>query len=73
MVTTGDRLGERGNIGVGDQEVQTIRYKISYKYILYNPGNMPIFYNYKLSIILKNGESLYCIPVTYSIYQLYFN
>ena len=25
--------------------VQTIRYKISYKYILYNTGIQPIFYN----------------------------
>ena len=34
--------GERGGAiqGVGDQEVQTIRYKISYKDILYNCGDI---------------------------------
>ena len=28
--------GRRGNTGVGDSEVQTIMYKISYKEIFYN-------------------------------------
>ena len=39
MVTSGEREGGRGKIGVGDYEVQTIMYKISYKDILYNMGN----------------------------------
>ena len=30
----------RGKIGVGEQEVQSIRYKISYKDILYKMGNV---------------------------------
>ena len=40
MVTSGEREGGRGNIGVGEYEVQTILYKISYKDILYNTGNI---------------------------------
>ena len=41
--TSGYQGGEgraRGNTGVGDEEVQTVRYKISYKDILYNMGNI---------------------------------
>ena len=35
--TSGYQGGEeKGNIGVGDEEVQTVKYKISYKDILYN-------------------------------------
>ena len=36
VATSGEREGGRGNIEVGEQEVQIIRYKISYKDILYN-------------------------------------
>ena len=56
-------------LGVGD-EIQTIRYKISYKDSLYNTtGNISLFYNdYKWSITLRNCESLYCILATYSIF-----
>jgi len=39
VVTSGEREGVRGNKGVEESEVQTIRYKISYKDILYNMGN----------------------------------
>ena len=35
-----EREGGRGNTGVGDYDVQIIRYKISYKVILYNMGNI---------------------------------
>ena len=41
--TTGyqqEREVGRGNIGIGDEEVQTIGYKISYKDIVYNPENI---------------------------------
>ena len=44
---------EEGNTGVGDEEVHTIVYKISYKHVLYNMGNIWI-------ITFKNCESLYC-------------
>ena len=40
MVTSREREEGRGSIGVGDQEVQTIMHKISYKDILYNTGNI---------------------------------
>ena len=33
-----------GRTGKG-KEIQTTRYKISYKDILYNMGTLPIFYN----------------------------
>ena len=47
-------------------------YKISYKDILYNTGNIAnIYNNYKWSITFKNCESLYYTPVTYVI--LYSN
>ena len=43
---SGYQWGEgKGNIGVGDEEVQTVTYKISYKDILYNTGIQPVFYN----------------------------
>ena len=43
-------------------------YKISYKGILYNMGNIAnIYNNYKWSITFKSYESLYCTPVTYII------
>ena len=41
--TSGDPWGEEGGRGKkrgGDKEVQTIRYKISYTYILCNMGNI---------------------------------
>ena len=40
MVTSGEKEVGRGNIGVGDYEVQTTMYKISYKDILYDTGNI---------------------------------
>ena len=42
MVTSGQREERRGNVGVGDLDVQTTLYKISYKDILYirNIGNI---------------------------------
>ena len=40
MVTSGESEGVRGKLGVGEEEVQTTRYKISYKDILYNTGNI---------------------------------
>ena len=36
----GEAEAGRGNIGVGEEEVQTIRYKMIYKDILYNTGNI---------------------------------
>ena len=36
MITSGGREEGRGNKGVRDQEGQTIRYKITYKFILRN-------------------------------------
>ena len=36
MVTSGIREGGTGDMGIGDSEVQTIMYKISYKDKLYN-------------------------------------
>ena len=36
MVTSVERERERGNIGLGEQEVQTIKYKKSYEDMLYN-------------------------------------
>ena len=38
MVTSEEREGGRGNIGGGNEEVQTIRYKISYKDTLHSTG-----------------------------------
>ena len=49
----GKREGERGNIEVGDQEVQTIRYKICYKDILYNMVNIAFYSNYKWSTTFR--------------------
>ena len=64
----------RGNIGVGDEEVQTIRYKISYKDIVYNMRTQPIFYKHKWSVIIKNGKLLYYTPVSYNIvHQVHFS
>ena len=40
VVTSGEREGGRGNRGGREEKVQTIRYKISYKDILYNTGNV---------------------------------
>ena len=40
MVTSGEREGGRDNIGIEDEEVQTVIYKTSYKDILYNTGNI---------------------------------
>ena len=38
MVTSGKRKEKRGIRGVGKQEVQAIRFRISYKGMLYNIG-----------------------------------
>ena len=40
VFTSGERVGMRANIWVGNSEVQTILYEISYKDILYNVGNI---------------------------------
>ena len=40
MVTSWEREGGRGKIGIGEQEVQMIMYKISPKDILQNMGNI---------------------------------
>ena len=40
VITSGEREGGRGNIRAGEKEVQTIMYKINYKDILYNTGNI---------------------------------
>ena len=56
----------QGSVGVEDEEVQTITYKINYKDILYNTGRQPIFYdNYKWNVTFKNCEPL--ILYTYNI------
>ena len=68
MVTSGEREVGRGNIGIGESEVQTIRYKINYKDILYKWGIETMFYNNnKWSVTFKNYESLYCISIIYII------
>ena len=56
-------------LGVGD-EIQTIRYKKSYKDRLCSTtGNISLFYNdCKWSITLRNCESLYYILATYKIF-----
>ena len=41
------------------EEAQTTMYQISYKDVLYNPGDIANFYNYKWSIALKSCTSLY--------------
>ena len=40
MFTKGEKEGGRGIVGVGVEDIQTIMYKISYKDILYNTGNI---------------------------------
>ena len=71
-VTNGKREEGREKMRAWGEEIQTIRYKICYKYILYNTGNIANFHNnYKWSKIFKNCASLYCIPVTCII--LYIN
>ena len=40
MVTSQEREGGRGKIGIGGQVVQTIMYKINYKDIFQNIGNI---------------------------------
>ena len=40
MVTSGERVEESGKVRVGDEEVQSTMYKISYKDILYRTGNI---------------------------------
>ena len=40
VITSGERERGRGDIGRGASEVQTIGYKISYKEIWYNTGNI---------------------------------
>ena len=59
MVTSAERERGRGNISLGEQEVQTTKYKINYEAILYNKELYTTFYNnYKWSITFKNCESL---------------
>ena len=58
----------RGNTGVGEDEVQTIRYKISYRIYCATWRIESTFYNiYKWSRVFTNCESLYCTPVIYLI------
>ena len=67
VVTSGEREGGRGKIGVGEEQEQTTMYKIGkvQEYIV-QQGIQPIFYNnYKWSITFKNCESLCCTPETY--------
>ena len=45
---------EGGNIGVKKKRHKTIRHKISYKDVLYNRKNIPIYYNSTWSIIFKS-------------------
>ena len=40
MVNSQEREGGRGKIGIGEQVVQTIMYKINYKDIFQNIGNI---------------------------------
>ena len=40
MINNGERGGEKGKLGVGDEEIKAIRYTISYKDILCNTGNV---------------------------------
>ena len=40
MITCEEKEVGRGHIRVGESEVQTVMYKISYKDILYNTGNI---------------------------------
>ena len=40
MVTSQEREGGRGKIGIGEHVVQTIMYKINYKDIFQNIGNI---------------------------------
>ena len=48
-------------------------YKIRFKDILYNTGNIANIYT-KWSTTFKNYKSVYCTLVTYNIvHQLYFN
>jgi len=55
VVTGGEIERRRGKLGTRDEEIPSILYKISYKDILYNMGN--IFYNnYKWIITFRNCE-----------------
>ena len=38
MVLRWERSGGRGQISEGDEQVQTVRYKISYKDVMYSAG-----------------------------------
>ena len=40
-------------------------YKISYKNLLCNTGNIANIYNCKWNIAFKNCDSLFCIPINY--------
>ena len=40
VVTSWERDGGRGKLGIREEEVQTIMYKISYKDILQNMGDI---------------------------------
>ena len=74
VVTSRKREEGKGKIRVGDKEVQTVRYKISYKNLLYNTGNIANIYNdYKWSKTFKNCESLCYTPVTHIILYSNYN
>ena len=64
VVTSGEREGGRGKIGVGEEEVQTIAYKINKLQGSIVQHSTIFCSNYKWSIIYKNFESLCCTPKT---------
>ena len=62
MVTSEEKEGGWGKMGVGDQEIQTTTYKINklQEYIVQNREIWPLFCNnFKWSIIYKNIEPLH--------------
>ena len=63
MVTSADKEGGMGKIGVGDYEVQTSVYKI----ISFREYSPYFINNYKWNITFKNCEPLRFLPVTYII------
>ena len=40
MVTCGEREVETGSIGLGDEDIQNIMYKLSYNNRMYNTGHI---------------------------------
>ena len=69
MVTCGEREAETGSIGIGDEDVQNIMYKLSYNNRMYNTGHIARFYNnYKWNITSKNCESCSSYNIVYQIY-----